>query len=160
MIERIRLWTDGCCLSNPGGPGGWAFVAEYRGREIDAESGGTAETNENRMELAAVAQALLYVARVPIEIVTDAHYILHYATRGERGPGWWPNRDLWTEIDRLLGGRQVRFSQVKGHRHEFNIRADHLAKESARKARRLRRARSRPIPQPAGSPPSPVLPTL
>ena len=163
-VQRVRLWTDGCCLNNGnrlGRFGGWAFVAEHRGRIIHTDSGGVPETNENRMELAAVAQALCYrEIQLPIEVVTDSLYVIHHVTGGGRGRGWQMNRDLWTEIDRLLGGRQVTFTRVKGHRHEFNMLADRLARESARKARVQRRALRRLTPQPATSPLTPPRPAV
>ena len=28
-LETVLVWTDGSCLRNPGGPGGWAAIMRY-----------------------------------------------------------------------------------------------------------------------------------
>ena len=54
--NKIKVYTDGSCLGNPG-PGGWAYVV-VDGDTISQMSGGAAETTNNRMELMAVINAL------------------------------------------------------------------------------------------------------
>ena len=50
---RYTIYTDGSCLKNPGGPGGYAAVI-FRDEELIEElSGGDAVTTNNRMELMA-----------------------------------------------------------------------------------------------------------
>ena len=56
MMKQITIYTDGACSGNPG-PGGWAAILEYNGREKEL-SGGEAHTTNNRMELTAVIEAL------------------------------------------------------------------------------------------------------
>ena len=54
----IKIYTDGSCLKNPNGPGGWAVVM------IDIDnyewylSEGEDKTTNNRMELKAVIEGL------------------------------------------------------------------------------------------------------
>ena len=43
------IYTDGSCLKNPGGPGGYAAVIFREGEMIEELSGGEAVTTNNRM---------------------------------------------------------------------------------------------------------------
>ena len=53
------IYTDGSCLVNPGGAGGWAAVIVERATgEVTEISGGEAVTTNNRMELTAAIRAL------------------------------------------------------------------------------------------------------
>ena len=52
----VELWTDGACSGNPG-PGGWAALLRWNGREKEL-TGGEAATTNNRMELTAVLEGL------------------------------------------------------------------------------------------------------
>jgi ribonuclease HI len=56
MTETVRIYTDGACKGNPG-PGGWGALLCFGAREKEL-FGGEAETTNNRMELAAVINAL------------------------------------------------------------------------------------------------------
>jgi ribonuclease HI len=47
------IYTDGSCLKNPGGPGGYAAVTFREGEMIEELSGGEAVTTNNRMEIMA-----------------------------------------------------------------------------------------------------------
>lgn len=55
-MKQISIHTDGSCLGNPG-PGGWAALLRYNGREREL-AGGEAQTTNNRMELMAAIMAL------------------------------------------------------------------------------------------------------
>ena len=48
-----EIYTDGSCLKNPGGPGGWAFTV-LENKEQWTMSGGEPSTTNNRMELQAI----------------------------------------------------------------------------------------------------------
>ena len=54
--EIVVIHTDGACSGNPG-PGGWAAVLSWRGREREL-SGASAQTTNNIMELTAAIMAL------------------------------------------------------------------------------------------------------
>lgn len=152
-MRRVRIWTDGCCLVNPGGPGGWAFVVESGGPTIHEASGGEPSTTNNRMEMLAVIEALRWMpASGRFEIVSDSTYVVKGASQWMRGwkrRGWRKkglggalikNADLWQTLDALVHGLpaavQVDFRWVKGHNnHEFNEHADLLAGQAAEAAR-------------------------
>jgi ribonuclease HI len=52
------IYTDGSCLNNPGGPGGYAAVIFREGEMIEELSGGEAITTSNRMEITAAIVGL------------------------------------------------------------------------------------------------------
>ena len=52
------VYTDGSCLGNPG-PGGWAFIAIKNNKKLTV-SGGERFTTNNKMELQAVIEALIF----------------------------------------------------------------------------------------------------
>ena len=142
----IRLWTDGCCLKNPGGAGGWAVIAERGGDVLAQWSGSVESTTNNRMELTAVIEALREGADGKTEIVSDSTYVVKGVTLWL--PRWKekdykrgrpriniPNRSLWEEIDELIADylHPLRFRWVKGHAGgAFNEMADDLAGKEAR----------------------------
>ena len=59
--DEIRVYTDGSCLSNPGGPGGFGSVILFPDKEEVRISGHEAITTNNRMEIMAVLSALDYI---------------------------------------------------------------------------------------------------
>lgn len=142
----IRIWTDGCCLENPGGRGGWAFVVEQKGKVIHRASGGDAATTNNRMELMALIEALRWLGNGRADVWSDSKYVVDGAMRwmyGWKKRGWRrggrrgrpqpvKNVDLWQEVDRLLSGSLVSLQWVKGHDGKrFNEEADQLASRAA-----------------------------
>lgn len=145
------IYTDGSCLSNPGGAGGWAVVRENaQTGEISEFSGGAKETTNNRMELTAALEALKAVAvGSKIRLYTDSQYLKNAFTKGWltawKSRQWKKadgtavlNRDLWEEIDKAFAGRTVAFYWVKGHAgNVYNERCDVLAKEQANYYRSL-----------------------
>ncbi|MEG1633435.1 MAG: ribonuclease HI [Oscillospiraceae bacterium] len=136
-MKHITIYTDGACSGNPG-PGGWAAVLIYNGKEKEL-SGGEANTTNNRMELAAVIEALKAL-REPCEaeVFTDSQYIERAMNegwlRGWKQKGWkrkggeLKNVELWQELDRLLAIHSLTFRWVKGHaENKYNNRCDELA---------------------------------
>ena len=55
----VDIYTDGACRGNPG-PGGWAALLIFSGREKEL-AGAEALTTNNRMELTAVSSMRLLV---------------------------------------------------------------------------------------------------
>jgi|SRR5262245_11259853 len=55
---RYTIYTDGSCLKNPGGPGGYASVIFREGEMIEELSGGETVTTSNRMEITAAIVGL------------------------------------------------------------------------------------------------------
>ena len=141
------IYTDGSCLRNPGGPGGWAAVITETatGRTTELHDGNPSTTN-NRMELSAAVAALSHIEETAsIALYTDSQYLKNAFTkhwlRGWKRNGWKTstgddvkNRDLWTRLDALFQKHQVNFHWVKGHAGiTENERCDQLAKSEATK---------------------------
>src|SRR5699024_9820166 len=82
--KQVEIHTDGACLGNPG-PGGWAAVLCYRGRERELV-GGEPQTTNNRMELMAAISAL-EVLREPCRVTlhTDSQYVRQGITQWMAG---------------------------------------------------------------------------
>lgn len=136
-VPKIEIFTDGACRGNPG-PGGWAALLRYQGKE-KAISGTENSTTNNRMELMAAIQALMAVKK-PCEILlsTDSQYVQKGIT--EWLPQWqrraWltsnkkpiKNSDLWKELAIQAERHQIRWEWVRGHSgHPENERVDSLA---------------------------------
>jgi ribonuclease HI len=141
--EPVEIWTDGGCKPNPG-PGGWAAILRYKGREREL-SGAEPATTNNRMELTAATMALQALTR-PCRVVlhTDSEYLRNGVTRWHGG--WvrrnWrnaagdpvANMDLWRQLLDAAARHEVEWRWVRGHASDpMNIRADALA-TAARKA--------------------------
>ncbi len=139
------IYTDGSCLRNPDGPGGWAAVLIDRHTgEIRELHDGNPSTTNNRMELSAAIHALSDTKESEsILLCTDSQYMKNAFTkhwiRNWKRNGWKTakgtdvlNKDLWLELDALFQTRKVNFQWVKGHAGtKYNERCDELAKEEA-----------------------------
>jgi ribonuclease HI len=133
----VRIATDGACKGNPG-PGGWAAILQWDGRE-KVLSGAEAMTTNNRMEMTAALRALEALTRPSdVELLTDSRYLLDGMTKwlaGWKRNGWRTaarepvkNADLWMALDRAAAPHRIRWVWVKGHAgHPANERADALA---------------------------------
>ena len=70
ITKKIIVYTDGGCRGNPG-PGGWGVVFHW-GFECDykaTRSGSSKDTTNNKMELMAAIQALLYIEKISKEMI-------------------------------------------------------------------------------------------
>jgi ribonuclease HI len=138
--EKVMIWTDGGCKPNPG-PGGWAAVLVFRGKERELTGADPATTN-NRMELTAAAAALEALTR-PCNVVlhTDSEYVRNGVTRWSTG--WvrrnWrnaagdpvANMDLWQRLLAAAKQHTVEWLWVRGHSgNPMNERVDVLATEA------------------------------
>lgn len=135
----IEAFTDGGCSGNPG-PGGWAYhltvyasAAGARGaaRAPLEGSGADPRTTNNRMELAAVIEALRAVRALPeqaaaqVVVVTDSTYVQQGIVswiRRWRANGWLTrsrqpvkNAELWRTLDELAQATGAQFRWVRGH---------------------------------------------
>ncbi len=137
----ITIYTDGSCLPRNPGPGGWAFVA-LTDRAVWEISGGSLHSTNNRMELQAAVEALIFFRGEELRIYTDSEYVQKGMTQwihGWKARDWYlvngnpvKNKDLWQQLDRLNSSR-IDWCWVKAHNgQEHNERADELAKEAAR----------------------------
>lgn len=139
----IIIYTDGSCTSNPGGPGGAAWIVKSAKRTVKRAQGYRATTS-NRMELAAAVGALRATGRNNcVTVRSDSAYLVNCFRQGwwrrwERN-GWHTsegkpvkNRDLWEELLKLVRGRCVAFEHVKGHGGDLlNEECDRMAREAA-----------------------------
>ncbi|HEY3841433.1 MAG TPA: ribonuclease HI [Bryobacteraceae bacterium] len=140
--KQVQIITDGSCLGNPG-RGGWAAILRYGGNKKEIY-GSAAHTTNNRMELTAAIEALRKLRRpCDVELVTDSEYLKNGITKwiiNWRKRNWMTkenkpvvNRDLWEDLDALVGMHRVQWSWTRGHAsHSDNNRADELATQAAR----------------------------
>ena len=125
------IYTDGSCLKNPGGPGGYAAVIFREGEMIEELSGGDAVTTSNRMEIMAVIVGLRAV-REPsvITLYSDSQYLIKTLTLGWKQM---KNADLWARLDQAAQPHRVSWQWIRGHNgNPGNVRADALANQAAR----------------------------
>jgi ribonuclease HI len=136
---HVELYTDGACSGNPG-PGGWGYILKHPATAKEKEaSGAEAATTNNRMELMAVIQGLSALkSRSAVDLYSDSLYVLKglkewmkdWKARGWKTSDKKPvkNRELWEQLDELVGKHEVRFHWIRGHsEHPENERADRLA---------------------------------
>ncbi len=140
-MKDVTIYTDGACSGNPG-PGGWAALLMYQGKER-VITGAERNTTNNRMELAAVVEALR-VLKEPVKaaVHTDSAYIANAFQQGWidnwQKKGWMTagkkpvkNQDLWKDLLAQMARHEVTFVKVKGHSDdELNNRVDRLAVEA------------------------------
>lgn len=133
---KIAIYTDGGCHGNPG-PGGWAYVIVGNRKILAEKSGADVYTTNNRMELAAVANALEAMPELlsslskrshEISVYTDSQYvqkgisewIFLWKKNGWRTSEKKPvkNQDLWQKLDALaasVSSLPIKWEWVKGH---------------------------------------------
>ena len=146
--QDFVIYTDGSCLRNPDGPGGWAAVIrEVATGAVTELHEGSPSTTNNRMELSAAIAALGFPKGLSkVALYTDSQYLKNGITKwmsGWKRRGWKKadgqpvlNQDLWQELDALYSRHDVTFHWVKGHVGvELNERCDRLAKSEAMKYR-------------------------
>ena len=136
-MNTVEIFTDGACKGNPG-PGGWAALLRYGGREQEL-SGAERETTNNRMELTAAIRALEALKRkCRVQVTTDSEYVKNGITiwlaqwkrrnwkTTDRKPV--KNVDLWQQLETLTQVHEVSWHWVRGHSgHPENERMDLLA---------------------------------
>jgi len=150
-MSELQIYTDGSCLKNPGGPGGWAYVAVLDGRIIHENSGGTSESTNNIMELCAVLKALSWLGEYQstsgliggkVHIWTDSQYV-KYGVQ-DWSHNWFrnnwktangkpvKNQELWREVLSRTILFNLEWHWVRGHAgNAMNERADQLARAAA-----------------------------
>jgi ribonuclease HI len=139
-MDKIVIYTDGSCLSNPG-PGGWAVLLMY-GKKEEILKGGESDTTNNRMEMTAILNALKWLnknvktSETKIELFSDSNLLIQSLTKGWKRKA---NLDIWKQIDReysLLNKKNIKvgWNWVKGHSvNEYNALVDETAVSESRK---------------------------
>ncbi len=141
-MKKVELYTDGACKGNPG-PGGYAAILCYSGKE-KVISGGEKETTNNKMELTAVIEGLAALKEpCEVEVFSDSKYVCDSVTLGWvykwRQNNWMRNKkekalniELWEKLLALLKVHNVTFIWIKGHKgHPQNERCDKIAVEQS-----------------------------
>jgi ribonuclease HI len=123
-----KIYTDGSCLKNPGGPGGWAF-ALIENNEIWYVSGGEKSTTNNRMEMKAVIEALKFSQNTNYIIYTDSQLILNCAQKIWKRKS---NNDLWEQYESVSIGKNLKWEWIRSHNGDkYNEIVDKMAKKEA-----------------------------
>ncbi len=137
-LPIVDIYTDGACSGNPG-PGGWAALLQYNGKEKELSGADRATTN-NRMEMTAVIRALEELKKpCHVRLHSDSALIINAMTQGWienwQAKGWRKadkkpveNRELWEEMLSAMKQHRVDWIKVKGHADDArNNRVDALA---------------------------------
>ena len=126
----MSIYTDGSCLKNPGGKGGWAFVLLENDEEIYG-SGSESSTTNNRMELVAVIEALKFVKNNNYNIFSDSKLTINCAQNIWKRKA---NLYLWQEYDIVSKNKKIIWYWVRSHNgNKYNELVDKLAKDEAKK---------------------------
>lgn len=129
----LTIYTDGCCLGNPG-IGGWAAIFTKNDLLLDIHYGNLGNTTNNKAELLALKAALEKVEKgTPVIIVTDSKNLIGWLSQG------WKRKDpyikeILEEIEVLIKERklEVSYTHVLGHKgNKYNEMADTYAKKGA-----------------------------
>ena len=124
------IYTDGSCLKNPNGPGGWAFCIVNNDDTYSCMSGSDSNTTKNRMELTAVIEALNMIQEKECIIYTDSLLTLNCAQNIWKRKA---NLDLWLKYDKLSKNRKINYQWVKAHNgNKYNEIVDSLAYQVAK----------------------------
>ena len=136
----ITIYTDGACSGNPG-MGGWGVVIIQNNNDITFLNGGEKNTTNNRMELLAAINAILYFKEESdLEIFTDSKYLkdgIESWIHKWKINGWKTaskkqvkNKDLWFKLDSEIERHKIKWNWVKGHaNNQYNEKADLLARK-------------------------------
>ena len=124
-----EIYTDGSCLKNPGGSGGWAFTLLENGEQWSMVGNENSTTN-NRMELQAIIEALNFVQGSEYIIYTDSELTMKCALGIYSRKA---NKDLWEKYNSALDGRKLHWVWVKAHNGNLhNDYVDMLARLEAK----------------------------
>ena len=136
----ITIYTDGACSGNPG-VGGWGVVILKNLKEPIFLNGGEKNTTNNRMEITAAINAIIYFEnKENLEIFTDSKYLKNgieswinkWKLNGWKTASKKPvkNKDLWIKLDNIIKNHNIKWNWVKGHaNNEYNEKADQLARK-------------------------------
>lgn len=137
-MKTICLFSDGSCLNNPG-PGGWAYILEYK-NAVKKASGSERLTTNNQMELRAVIEGLKALKEpCNVELFTDSSYVANAINSWLFG---WVNKNfknvknvpLWLEYLEISKPHKIKAIWVKAHNgHPQNEECDKMARQEAMK---------------------------
>lgn len=131
-IKMKTIYTDGSCIKNPNGPGGWcAIILDDDTFDELIISGSDSSTTNNRMELKAIIESLKYIEpKSECKIYSDSQLSINCAS------GKWcrkANIDLWNEYENVSKDKYIDFEWVKAHNgNYYNEKVDKIAFEEAK----------------------------
>lgn len=138
VMKRVEIYTDGSCLKNPNGQGGWAAILLYNDNKKEL-SGYEASTTNNKMELLAIIEGLKALKdRCNVTVYSDSQYAINGMTKWIKN---WirrdftevKNKELWQQLYKVSQLHNVTWKWVKGHaNNKYNNQADELANNAAR----------------------------
>ena len=141
-LKSWDLYTDGSCLKNPGGVGGWACVIIPPSHNMIKLSGYVPSTTNQQMELAAVIQGLRYIPEdVYVDVYSDSRYVCDGFNKNWieswSNNGWInskkepvKNVELWKALKAASLHKHAKFHWVKGHAsNPLNNECDRMARE-------------------------------
>jgi ribonuclease HI len=124
QVSAYLAYTDGACLGNPDGPGGWAAIVEPSWELW----GHLSSTSNNRAEALGMLAAIEWVPPgSSLVIRSDSELTVRIMQGTYKAKA---NLDIWDEIRRAMADRQVRVKTewVRGHAGDLgNERADTLS---------------------------------
>lgn len=139
----IVVYTDGSCLSNPGGPGAWAYIMSEDG-VTQKDCCYIPSCTNNQVELMAVINALHRIdTPANVIIYSDSKYVIDAFNKkwleNWKRDGWCKsngepvmNTGLWKELDQLTSMHNCVWCWVKGHSgNPFNEECDRMANSTA-----------------------------
>lgn len=146
--EAVQIWSAGVCRPNPGLGAYAAVLLDERGQISDVD-GWLPDTTNNCMDLLAVCAALEQL-RQPRQVIitTDCQYVTkgaqfdlpHWLKSGWRKAkgGAVANRKLWERFIAAADGHALTWNWIsKRDQHGFSERANRLADQAHKEARRL-----------------------
>lgn len=139
----LQIYSDGSCYPNPGGVGGFGYVAVKNGKVVKTDHGSVEDTTNNRMELIAAIKALEWSKDTEIKLFSDSQYLIRGATTWLQNwkktnfrSGKIKNKDLWIQLDELIRDREtIIFEWVRGHNGDIFQEMAHELAEIGRLSR-------------------------
>ena len=132
---KIKIYTDGSSLNNPG-KGGYACRIKY-GNCNQILTEGYNNTTNNRMELLSVISAISKSNCSKVVIYTDSMYVINPIKKGwlaiweKSGFKKIKNKDLWLKYIEVTKNKTIEFKWVKSKSVSENRLCDKLAKKAA-----------------------------
>lgn len=140
-MKEVIVYTDGGCISNPGGPGGFAALLRF-GQYQKTLRGAHPETTNNQMELMSAIVALEALTQpCSVKLHSDSMYLINGMSKWmagwiknnwktQRGPV--KNAGLWKRLKAAAEIHEVEWVWVKGH---SGVADNELVDQLATKAR-------------------------
>lgn len=126
-MDKYEIYSDGA-FSKSREQGGWAFVALKKDEKIHSDFGGVKNTTNNRMEIMASLEAMLWMKDnnyLSATIFTDSMYVIETMKQNYKKK---KNLDLWEKMDNAIKGLTIEWKHIKGHNgNKWNEHCDILA---------------------------------